>query len=216
MVALLPLGINFGQIISPYSAPTPLMKYSFVLVWLAVFLVADAADGEVLAARGRPFIALWAAGLLLFSLNTNNLLYTAAAQAHRATESYATRLLTRVEDCPGYEPGMEIVIIGAVSSEQLRSQIPSYGQVGHYSVPLDSLIQLNKHIYYYLNDWLNVPVAEPDEQTMLLVSQSPAFIRMPLYPAQGSVQVLDGRLVVKVQEQYTPKSDYEIAYENRR
>lgn len=36
MLALLPLGINFGQILSPWSAPTPLMKYAFVLVYLAV------------------------------------------------------------------------------------------------------------------------------------------------------------------------------------
>ena len=41
-------------------------------------------------------------------------------------------------------------------------------------------------------------------------------IRDSLYPAQGSVQVLDGRVVVRMQEEYTPKTDYEIAYENRR
>ena len=39
---------------------------------------------------------------------------------------------------------------------------------------------------------------------------------MPLYPAEGSVRWLDGRVVVKIQEEYTPKSDYELAYENRR
>ena len=51
---------------------------------------------------------------------------------------------------------------------------------------------------------------------MLEVSQSKEFQKMPLYPADGSVQKLDGRIVVKIQEEYTPKSDYEIAYENRR
>ncbi len=39
---------------------------------------------------------------------------------------------------------------------------------------------------------------------------------MPRYPDDGSVQIIDGCLVVKVQEEYTPKSDFEIAYENRR
>ena len=37
-----------------------------------------------------------------------------------------------------------------------------------------------------------------------------------MYWNRGSVQVLDGRVVVKIQEEYTPKSDYEVAYENRR
>ena len=75
---------------------------------------------------------------------------------------------------------------------------------------------LNKHIYYYFNDWLNVPIAEPGEETMIAVAQSEEFQAMPLYPADGSVRMLDGRVVVKIQEEYTPKSDYELAYENRR
>ncbi len=52
--------------------------------------------------------------------------------------------------------------------------------------------------------------------TMIAVSDSAAFKAMPLYPADGSVQVVDGRVVVKVQETYIPKSDFELAYENRR
>ena len=220
MLALLPLGMNFMQILSPYSVPTPLMKYAFVSVYLAVLLLADRSDALPIPDRlGRAALsctALWCAGLLLFCLNTNNLLYTASAQAHRATESYATRLMTRIESCPGYEQGMEIVIVGAISPQSLRADIPSYRQVAHYSLSTDTVAPLNKHIYYYLSDWLNIPVEEPEESVLMATAASDAFGEMPLYPAEGSVQVLDGRLVVKVQETYTPKSDYEIAYENRR
>ena len=218
LLALLPLGMNFMQVLSPWSAPTPLMKYSFVSVYLLVLLVLDRADS--LGELGKPYAllpaaAVWCA-LLLFCLTTNNLLYTASAQAHRATESYATRLLTRIESCEGYEPGMEIALVGAVPAEQIVSDIPSYAQVDHYSVPLNSVLPLNKHLYYYLSDWLNFPVDELSEETMLAISGDPEFQAMPLYPAQGSVRVLDGRVVVRLAETYTPKSDYEIAYENRR
>ena len=216
MVALLPLGINFGQIISPYSVPTPLMKYSFVLVYVAVLLMADLSDGLTKKGLGQAAVVAWAAVLLLFCLNTNNLLYTASAQAHRATESYATRLLARIESCPGYETGMEIAVVGAVPEDHLAVSVDSYAQVDHYSAPQDNVAYLNKHLYYYFNDWLNVPVAEPAEETMIAISDSPEFQAMPLYPAEGSVQVLDGRVVVRMQERYTPKSDFELAYENRR
>ena len=219
-LVLLPLGMNFMQVLSPYSQPTPLMKYAFVSVYLAVILLCDRVELSVLAAPLRralpPALALWSAALLLFCLNTNNLLYTASAQAHRATESYLTRLLARVESCPGYEEGMEIAVVGAIPAQQLVAQIPSYTQVDHYSVPQGTVATLNKHIYYYFNNWLNVPVEEPSEETMLAISHSPEFQEMPLYPAQGSVAVLDGRVVVKLQEEYTPKSDFELAYENRR
>lgn len=220
LLALLPLGMNFGQILSPYSTPTPLMKYAFVSVYLLLLLLADRGDRHPAPVKGRTAastaLTVWTAALLLFCLNTNNLLYTASDQAHRATESYATRLLGRIESCPGYEPGMEIAVVGAVPPEHLQSQVDSFRQVDHYSVPSGTVLTLNKHIYYYLSQWLNVPVDEPDEQTMLSISASEEFQAMPLYPREGSVQVLDGRVVVRMAEEYTPKSDYEIAYENRR
>ena len=216
MAGLLPLGVNFGQLLSPYSVPTPLMKYAFVLIYLTVLLLLSLSDGQPALRLAGPVGTTLTALLLLFCLNTNNLLYTASAQAHRATESFLTRLMTQVECCSGYERGMEIAVIGAPDEELLRNQLPAYRQVEHYSVPLDSVLPLNKHIYYYLQNWLNVPISEPEETTLLQLAASPEFQAMPLYPAQGSVQVLNGRAVVKLQETYTPKSDYEIAYENRR
>ena len=215
MLALLPLGINFIQILSPYSVPTPLVKYAFVLPYLAVLLVADLCDSEMIRGCFIPITAGWTALLLLFFLNTNNIIYTASSQAHRATESYMTRLMARIEECPGYRPGMELVIIGTVPEDQLRSQIESYARVDHYSVPLNHLLSLNKHIYYYLEDWLNIPAPMPPEETMIAVSDSDAFQSMPLYPSPGSIQVLDNRVVVKLMPQYTPKSQFELDYENR-
>lgn len=217
MLALLPLGMDFGQILTPYSSATPIMKYAFVCAYLALLFLVDRADGGTGWDRVRaPALAVWAAALLIVFLNTNNLLYTASAQAHRATESYLTRLWMRVEECPGYEPGAEVAIIGAIPEDQLKAQIESYAQVDHYSVPKGTVLLGNKHIYFYLRDWLNIPVEELSEETMLAVSASREFEEMPLYPAPGSVRELDGRIVVKLRETYTPKADFEIAYEHRR
>lgn len=222
LVILLPLGMNFGQILSPYSTPTPLMKYAYVALYLGVLMAVDLADGVKEKDQGNSKAVLmaaagaWSVLLLLFCLNTNNLLYASADQAHRATESYATRLLTRIESCPGYEPGMEIAVVGAVPPSALESGVESYQRVSHYSVPRGTVLQLNKHIYYYFNLWLNTSVEEPDEATMIAISDSEEFQQMPLYPADGSIKVIDGRVVVRMQEKYKPKSDYEVAYEHRK
>ncbi len=220
MVLLLPVGMDFNQILSPYSEPTPMMRYAFVLVYMAALMLIQMLDGPMqfraLPRRLPGVILAWTGLFLVFCLNTNNLIYTAAGQAHRATESTATRLLARIEACEGYEPGMEVAIIGPASRAQGVSEIESYQQVRHYSVPSGSVLGRNKHIYYYFQDWLNMPIAEPSEEVMQAVSDSPEFQAMPLYPAPGSVQVLDGRIVVRMAEEYTPKADYEIAYENRR
>ena len=122
----------------------------------------------------------------------------------------------RIESCPGYTGEEEIVIIGSFPVDRIYSQIESYALVDHYSVPLNTVAPLNKHIYYYLRDWLNLPIEEPAEADLMAMAERPEFAAMPRYPDDGSVQIIDGCLVVKVQEEYTPKSDFEIAYENRR
>lgn len=220
LLAIFPLAINFGQIISPYSAPTPLMKYSFVMVYVAVLAAADLADvtawPKKLHGGMMTAAVVWCALLLLFCLNTNNLMYTASAQAHRAAESYFTRLMARVENCEGYEEGMEVLFIGAIPDGQIRSAVESYWQVDHYSVPVNNVAHLNKHIYYYLNDWLSIPINEPAEDVVIAAAETEAFGEMTLYPTEDSVKVVDGRVIVKLRETYTPKSDFEIAYENRR
>ncbi len=220
MLALLPLAMAFAQVISPYSDATPIMKYAFVLGYAALFLLMDKGLPGLtkpLAFRGACLcLGAGALGLALYQANINNLLYTASNQAHQATLSYATRLLSRIESCPGYTGTEEVVVIGAVPTDQIYAQVDSYALVDHYSLPRNSLISLNKHIYYYFNNWLNVPLAEPEEEVMIAVADSQAFADMPLYPADGSVAMVDGRVVVKLQEEYTPKSDYELAYENRR
>ena len=219
MLALLPLGAGFAQIIAPFSDATPIMKYAYVSLYLAAILLIDAGLPAMKAAA-RPLCGGLTCAVLaavcLYSANIDNLLYTASAQAHRSLLSYATAMLTRIQSCPGYNGTQEIVIIGSFPTDRFYSDIDSYALIDHYSVPIHTEAPLNKHIYYYFNDWLNVPVEEPDEDTMKAVAASDSFRSMPLYPADGSVALVDGRVVVKVQEEYTPKSDYEIAYENRR
>ncbi len=155
-------------------------------------------------------------GLLLVSFQTDNTVYTMSATAHRATESFATRLVDRVETTPGYVKGMEVVIIGGFPRKVYYNEIGAFRQLEDYSNLSSTVTPLTKQVYYYLNDWLNVPWPEPSEETLKAVSASKSFQAMPLYPSEGSIAIQDGRVIVKLASKYTPKKDYEIAYENRR
>jgi hypothetical protein len=222
MAVLLPAALN----VSFFMGDTKdILRYSLVYAYVLALALADRAE-EAREGSGRmPWKGLkgwqlWgllaAAGCVLISIyyfNIDNLAYTASATAHRATEAFATRLAGRVEACPGYESGMEVVIIGSFPKNVYYSGIAVFDLT---EAPKDSVLPLNKHVYYYLNDWLNIPWKEPDEETMLAVSGSDAFLAMPLYPDDGSVAVVDGRVVVKLSEQYSPKKPYEIQYEYRR
>ena len=135
LAALLPLAAGFAQIISPFSDATPIMKYAYVCVYLAVLLTADLGLSFLPRPRGgmaaAGALAVCLAGVTLYSANINNLLYTASAQAHRATLSYATRLLARIESCPGYTGEEEVLIIGSFPSDRIYADIPSYALIDH-------------------------------------------------------------------------------------
>lgn len=219
LCALLPLAIGFVQVISPWSSPTPLMQYPYVLAYVAVFFFLDHATLLCPTHRKSAFVSIILTHFLFISFGGGwlcNLLYTASAQSHRATESYVTRIVTQIEMTEGYQWGMPIVIVGAFPEDRFYSDIPSYALVDHYSVDTHSVLPLNKHIYYYLNQWLNIPVEEPSEEVMISISNHKEFQEMPRYPDYGSVAIIDGTMVVKVGETYLPKSDFELAYEESR
>lgn len=214
---IFPLAVGFGQIISPWSAPTPLMQYPYVGVYLLVLCLLDSAmeQGLVGTTMKKAIVPM----VVLVVLGGGwmcNLLYTASAQAHRATESYVTRLLGRIESVSGYQSDMPVYIVGAFPENLYYHDIFSYGLIDHYSAPTNSVLPLNKHVYYYLNDWLNIPIEHPSEEDMIAMSSSEYFQAMPLYPDDGSVAVVDGVVVAKIAPEYQPKSDYEIAYEKRK
>ena len=232
LILVFPLCLNLNVFMGDEK---DILRYAFVFAYILALVLtdraaacpvsADRAEGahasEDPANRSPQGIgAAWKACTIMcclligiFYFNIDNIAYTAAATAHRATESFATRLVERVEAAPGYENGMEVVIIGSFPDAVYHSDIAVFDLT---EAPQDSVLTLNKQVYYYLNDWLNVPWQEPDEETMQAVSDSSVFQAMPLYPDDGSVVVTDGRVIVKLAAQYRPKQPYEIQYENRR
>ncbi len=223
LCCLLPLALNLTVLMGD---AVPIMRYALVFAYVLVLVLCDRAagsDGEerekekkIKIFTLRSVSAFAAALILIVSFNVDNLVYTLSAQAHRASESFATRLVDRVESTPGYKEGMEVVVIGSFPDAVYNNDNAAFKLVEHYSALSTSVMPLNKHVYYYLNGWMNVPWKEPAEETMISVAASESFREMPLWPDDGCVKVEDGRVIVKLAEKYTPKSDYEKQYENRR
>ena len=219
LAAVFPIAADFSYVLGMSGEITQTMRYPLVFALLLPLCAFEGIEGFFKKAVSAVLSVLLAAGVIgsaLFCAQIDNIVYTAAATAHRATESFCTRLVLRVESLEGYTPDMPVYIIGSFPTELYHSDIEIYSLTANYSAPKDSVLELNKHIYGYLNDWLNVPWDKPSEDDMIALSDSAEFKRMPLYPADGSVAISDGRVIVKLAETYTPMRDFEISYENRR
>ncbi len=221
LVLLIPMAVNFGKIMSPLSASSMTMKATYVY-WCLLPIMLWGQQGEDVTVKKmyHKAVSVVIAGMILMMSfvywQWDNVLYTMLHQSHRATLSFVTNVVGRIESCEGYQMGMPVVIIGGFPSDRYDSDIPIYADVMDGGALSSSVIPLNKHIYYYMNDWLNVPIPEPSEEEFLQVANSQEFQQMPLYPNDGSVKIIDGRVVVRMQLQFTPKAQYEKDYENRR
>ena len=217
---LMPLAVNFCQVLSPYSEPTPVMKYAFVIIYFGGLMLADNYPYDMVKRRVINCIPLMLILLIsccsIYFVGYDNVLYTMLAQAHRTTQVYAANMLSRIESLDGYRYGMEVVIVGGFPDDRYFSDIDVYGMVQQGGALANSVVPLNRHIYYYFNDWLNVPFIEPDEEVFVQISNMPEFKEMPLYPDDGSVRIINNKVVVKVQSSYLPKVQYEKDYEKRR
>lgn len=203
LVALLDLQARQTSVADPYA----------VLPESSV--AADRMTTERAESSAAAVISLLLCAYLLVTAQYCNRVYTALEVSHQATQSFLTTLATRIESTEGYRSDMEVVIIGTPSASILASGVPEFDEISVYQGPADSVLKETKHIYYYLEKWLNIPWEEPAEETMKEVSDSALFQSLPIYPDDGSIVIDGDRLIVRLSEAYQPKSEMELAYEQR-
>lgn len=208
LIILLPLALNLTCLMGDN---TQIMRFSLVFTYIFAIALADS-----IKFKFSSIFTLISSVIILCFFNINNLAYTVSAQAHRATHTFATNLVSRVESIPEYNKDMPVIIIGSFPDKVYNNNIEAFDTVEDYSNLSTSLMPLNKHIYYYLNNWLNVTWQEPSQQIMEETASCEQFKQMQLYPSDNSVKIINGNVVVKLSETFTPKAEYELEYEKRK
>lgn len=131
---------------------------------------------------------------------TDNNAYLKADLGMRQCEAYSNRLLARVESAEGYEPGMPVVLVGSTQREAALSPTPELDAsdlVGIFNMgDLRTFYTYGHFLRYYLG--FSQPVYAGNSELARSLADTARVQAMPLYPLAGSVQVMDGRVVVKL------------------
>lgn len=228
-IIFLPFVINIMEFADD-SAPH--MRFSFVLFYIFGIVIlqmalapknelAEKTAGEEQTASAKLLginiiCAAFLCILLLRFMQIDNIIYTCLQSAHRATESFMTTLVTRVESAPGYSYDKKVYLVGKVQKNMFYSGVDKFEFISNGQSPSYSVTPGTKHLYYYLNDWINIPWEEPAEEELIAISESEEFRNMPIYPNDGCIVVKDDCVIVRLSDSYTPKKPYEIEYENRK
>lgn len=231
-LAFFPFALNFSTFLNTSSL---WMRYSFTAYYLFALVLMErcarkkrtsfenAEDTKQKSAREygiernrlrRLVIPTVLCGLmLLFQAQYSNTVYTVLNNAHTATQSFLTVLTARIQSMPGYQKDMNVIIIGTPSEDLYKNSVPEFQLISSTASPADTVLYETKHIYYYLNDWMNVNWEEPSEETFKEVSDSRVFQQMPLYPDDGSIVISGNDVIVRLSERYTPKKQFELDFE---
>lgn len=129
--------------------------------------------------------------------------------------AYSNRLLSAVEQTPGYTPGMTLVLVGSsVVEPTFTEKMPELSEIWLVGVldagQLRAKYSYGEFLKYYMaypgevyqtNSSENLPEASATAKSLAASSQVAA---MPNYPAKNSIQIIDGYVVVKLNPEPEP------------
>ena len=208
MLALIyPLAGTFIYVMVPNGYVHIHMLYPMVYILLLPLSLLEYAGSlaEVLPSPLFPRILSWILALTLgiaaysYWLTDNNA-YLKADFAFRQCAAWSDRLVARVEDCEDYHPGMKVVLLGSNEREKAMSPTPELNAarlVGIFDLgDLRTFFTYRHFLRYFLA--FTDPVYTGDSETAVRFAELEEVKAMPLYPQQGSVRVIEGTVVVKL------------------
>jgi len=143
-------------------------------------------------------VAFLTVGILIWQNSVfANKVYLKKSMDERATLSLMTRIVTRIEDAEGYIPGeTPVAFVGSYSFDTYKPGFEEVGKVTGFSKHIDVTYYLTYHPYF--NYMLNYPITILGEGEAIALGSDERVLAMPSYPAQGSVENIDGTVVVKL------------------
>ena len=207
LAAVYPLAGNLVYIMAPQAGIHALMIYGLCFILIFPVFVTEYA-GEVLrdSPMWLPHVAISWVILLTVALTsysymiTDNNAYLKVDLSMRQATLYSNRLLERVESCEGYEPGMNIVLVGSEVADETLYPTPQFGAVRMTGV-LDMAGYRTSYTYaYFLRNYVGFtgPVYLGESAQAKNLAATEQVQNMPVYPREGSIQIIDGMVVVKL------------------
>lgn len=200
-IVILPICFNVILLISPNVMYHALMRYQWVLIPIMALAILD---------RHCPksnVILPWTGVILSVVITFQyavicNVGYFNLEKKFEKTYAYCLRLLEEMEETEGYYHGMPVAMIGVIGDHYLPSTDLTQGIT-------DSLIGVNGDYLFYtaenykafLSCYFGVNIETVPLQDMVWIIQTPEYKALSVFPKQNSMQVVDGILYIRTENE---------------
>lgn len=201
IIVLFPLGINIVCVISK-GMEHSLMIYAFYFVYiLAIKLTENLFSHSRNVQQTKNIRVPWMIALsAVMIVSWSNIVYSNQAYLRgnlqeNAAQSIMTRIVYRIESREDYIPGVTpVAFAGTFENSPCISDAEPFNTLYLYGMGRTTMTYPgtdHAFLSYILNVNMNLTQVN---------SQDEAILRMPVYPAEGSIAYIDGILVVKISE----------------
>ena len=203
MALLFPIGVNFIEIMCPDSLVYTLMVYAMVLFACAPLLLMEYVPEERGKRKRMISSALGVAlsVIVLYNGYYTNVNYTVLYYSNRQVENFAAGLVNRMQETEGYTPDKKWVFTWIVQDSRLYNiwqEAPLYG--GVIGCSAKGLLRASYSFMVWFPAYVGVETPVATEQEKKAIEADPRFQKMPYWPSEGSVQVIDDYIVIKFPE----------------
>jgi len=144
--------------------------------------------------------ALASAGLSYSFMVTDNIAYFNMNERYERTYAYCLRLLDRMEQTEGYEPGMKVAMIGVVDENTFpNADITFEATSGISGTGGNFLLYKGSQYAAFMAHYMNVtfPVVEGVE--LVEIYNSDEYRALNTFPGENSMKVVNGILYIKTE-----------------
>lgn len=199
-VLLMPFAANAVYFISEGFIHAA-MIYAFFLAFILPIFLAEQAAGHSAVKLMRGARALMAAAILFLygcNLVTAHQLYLRRDLEFQSTLSVMTRVIDRMEQIEGYDPGYTpVAVVGNLSDSYLGMERPGFEHLSSYGSNPYAITYLETSTWY-LWQVLGYPVNLVDSATQHELALREDVRAIPSFPDRDCCRMIDGVLVVRI------------------
>ena len=199
LVLLLPVGATIFCVMSPDVFIYILLRMPWVLFFLFVLELAEQSGT-------RAAVQLATAGLtvcMVFQFYlVSNIVYYNMNEKYEKSYALCVRLADRIEQQEGYYPWIRTLFVGAKPDDAKypSTEVTTDVLSGYYPARSDFFLNSTDKYAEFFSHYLSIslaPVSDEEEEDFL---QRDDVKNMDTFPAEDSVQIIDGILVVKMSD----------------
>mgnify|MGYP002516564231 CR=1 FL=1 len=205
LILLMPLAANTTEILIPGSISYIVMQYQYVLIIPFFTGIAEHINPKIRILHFFKTATCIICGLIAWTyIISANATYTCYKLSYSHINFETSLVLSEIYRLPDYVPSeTTIIFAGFPNADELVEQIPTYKYAVHYTdnpVFWEDINGATGNRRSYLMHYFGIDGKSLDMETYENIAGSDEFKKMAVWPADGSVKMINETAVVKFTE----------------